>query len=89
MFKQWQRDKREDILGYRNRRYRSTITGNLAPPHHTPWMEAMDDSLEAFLHESRELEEQPGPEQAARGRVETPVASRRSTGSRVREVESA
>src|SRR5690554_7034317 len=31
MFKQWQRDKQEDILGYRDRRYRSTITGTLAP----------------------------------------------------------
>ncbi len=59
MFKQWQRDKREDILGYRNRSYRSTITGTLAPPHHTRWMEAMDDSLQAFLDEPRALEEQP------------------------------
>jgi trimethylamine monooxygenase len=28
------------------------LTGTLAPPHHTPWMEAMDDSLEAFLADS-------------------------------------
>lgn len=49
LFKEWLRHKQEDILGYRNRSYRSTVTGTLSPPHHTPWMEAMDDSLEAFL----------------------------------------
>src|SRR5690606_15494914 len=49
MFKEWLRDKQAGILDYRNRSYRSAITGTLAPPHHTPWMEAMDDSLEAFL----------------------------------------
>ena len=49
LFKEWKRDKKHDILGYRDRRYRSTLTGTLAPPHHTPWMKAMDDSLPAFL----------------------------------------
>ena len=49
LFKEWKRDKQADILGYRNKSYRSTLTGTLAPDHHTPWMEAMDDSLEAFL----------------------------------------
>lgn len=49
LFKEWLRHKQEDILGYRNRSYRSIVTGTLSPPHHTPWMEAMDDSLEAFL----------------------------------------
>lgn len=50
LFKQWQRDKKEDILGYRNKSYRSVLTGTVAPPHHTPWMQAMDDSLEDFLY---------------------------------------
>lgn len=51
LFKQWQRDKRADILGYRNKSYRSVLTGTMSPAHHTPWMEAMDDSLEAFINE--------------------------------------
>jgi trimethylamine monooxygenase len=51
LFKEWQRDKKADILGYRNKSYRSTLTGTLSPAHHTPWMEAMDDSLEAFMSE--------------------------------------
>jgi trimethylamine monooxygenase len=50
LFKEWLRDKEADILGYRNKSYRSTLTGTQAPPHHTPWMEAMDDSMEAFLN---------------------------------------
>ena len=55
-FKAWEHDKEADILGYRNKSYRSTITGTQAPKHHTPWMEAMDDSLAAFLHGEPEPE---------------------------------
>jgi trimethylamine monooxygenase len=25
------------------------MTGNKAPPHHTSWKEALDDSLESYL----------------------------------------
>ncbi|HAA44061.1 MAG: hypothetical protein XD36_2664 [Halomonas sp. 54_146] len=57
LFKQWEHDKEADILGYRNKRYRSTLTGTLAPAHHTPWMQAMDDSLETFLSKKPESEE--------------------------------
>ena len=53
IFKEWERHKEADILGYRNKSYRSTLTGTLAPAHHTPWMSAMDDSLEAFLQEEQ------------------------------------
>ncbi len=56
IFKEWEHDKEADILGYRNKSYRSTLTGTLAPKHHTPWMDAKDDSLEAFLEQ-----EQPEP----------------------------
>jgi trimethylamine monooxygenase len=49
LFKEWEHHKVESILGYRNRSYPSVITGNMSPAHHTPWMEATDDSLEAFL----------------------------------------
>lgn len=49
MFKQWLRDKEEDILGYRDRCFTSVVTGTKAVPHHTPWMKVMDDSLEAYL----------------------------------------
>ena len=41
--------KAENILTYRERSFPSVLTGNVAPVHHTPWMKALDDSLEAFL----------------------------------------
>ncbi|MCE6078460.1 SidA/IucD/PvdA family monooxygenase [Agrobacterium vitis] len=49
LFKEWEHHKVEGILTYRNRSYPSVLTGDMAPAHHTPWMEALDDSLEAFL----------------------------------------
>jgi trimethylamine monooxygenase len=48
-FMTWEHDKAADIMGYRNKSYRSLMTGNQQPAHHTPWLEAMDDSLEAFM----------------------------------------
>ncbi|WP_020680785.1 NAD(P)-binding domain-containing protein [Marinobacterium rhizophilum] len=48
-FLAWEHHKHEDIMGFRNHSYRSLMTGTLAPPHHTPWLEALDDSLEAYL----------------------------------------
>lgn len=42
-------DKYENIMGYRDKCHRSLITGTLATPHHTPWLDALDDSLEAYL----------------------------------------
>lgn len=49
LFKAWKHDKHEGILTYRDRSYISVLTGKQAPPHHTPWMKALDDTLEAFL----------------------------------------
>ncbi|GAA1821682.1 NAD(P)/FAD-dependent oxidoreductase [Nesterenkonia flava] len=50
-FLAWKQDKKENILTYRDRCYRSVMTGTLAAPHHTPWMEAFDDSVEEYLRE--------------------------------------
>ena len=71
LFKEWKRDKEKDILGYRNKSYRSTMTGTIAPPHHTPWMEAMDDSLEAFLADGPEsvAPDQDGAQRTDEGRA--------------------
>lgn len=49
MFKDWEHDKEHDITGYRDKAFRSPCTGTQAPVHHTPWIEAMDDSMAAFL----------------------------------------
>ena len=48
-FLEWEHHKHEDIMGFRNNAYRSLITGNMQAEHHTPWLEAMDDSMEVYL----------------------------------------
>lgn len=50
LFKDWMRHKSEDILGYRDQTHKSVITGTMAAPHHTRWINAMDDSLERYLN---------------------------------------
>ncbi|MGX0976314.1 trimethylamine monooxygenase [Roseovarius sp. MBR-51] len=48
-FKEWKGHKKKDIMGFRNNAYKSVITGTMAPMHHTPWKDALDDSLEVYL----------------------------------------
>jgi len=48
-FYEWKKHKAEDIMAFRNHSYRSVITGTMAPKHHTPWKDALDDSMEAYL----------------------------------------
>jgi trimethylamine monooxygenase len=48
-FFEWKKHKKKNIMEFRNNSYRSVITGTMAPPHHTPWKDALDDSLEAYL----------------------------------------
>jgi len=58
MFKSWLRDKEVNILNYRDQIYTSVMDGTPAMPHHTPWMDEMDDSFERYLNE--EVEEAEG-----------------------------
>lgn len=48
-FLEWKHHKADDIMAFRDHSYRSVITGTMAPPHHTPWKDALDDSMEAYL----------------------------------------
>ncbi len=48
-FMEWKKHKAKDIMDFRNNSYTSVITGTLAPVHHTPWKDALDDSMEAYL----------------------------------------
>lgn len=48
-FFQWKKHKKKGIMEFRNHGYVSPMTGTTAPPHHTPWKDAMDDSLESYL----------------------------------------
>src|SRR5690606_27965131 len=42
-------DKEESIMGFRNKAYRSTITGTMAAQLPRPWLDIKDDSLEGFM----------------------------------------
>ena len=48
-FYQWKKHKKENIMTFRDHGYKSALTGTIAPPHHTPWKDALDDSLESYL----------------------------------------
>ncbi|MFC4138368.1 MULTISPECIES: NAD(P)/FAD-dependent oxidoreductase [unclassified Microbacterium] len=49
IFLEWKHDKKADIMGYRDRAYRSVMTGTMAVEHHTPWLQELDDSLPRYL----------------------------------------
>lgn len=48
-FKEWKGHKKQNIMTFRDNSYKSVITGTMAPKHHTPWKDALDDSLEVYL----------------------------------------
>jgi trimethylamine monooxygenase len=48
-FMEWEHHKAENIMGFRDNAYRSLMTGTMSPKHHTPWLEELDDSMEAYL----------------------------------------
>ncbi len=48
-FYQWKKHKKKNIMTFRDNGYVSPMTGTQAPPHHTVWKDAMDDSLESYL----------------------------------------
>ncbi len=48
-FFEWKKHKKKGIMTFRNNGYVSPMTGTQAPPHHTPWKDALDDSLETYL----------------------------------------
>ena len=49
VFKEWKGHKKQDIMTFRDNSYKSVITGSMAPIHHTPWKDAMDDTIESYL----------------------------------------
>lgn len=56
MFKSWLNDKKVNILNYRDQVYTSVMDGTKAVPHHTTWMEEMDDSLDRYLQQEDVME---------------------------------
>ncbi|MEM1299631.1 MAG: NAD(P)/FAD-dependent oxidoreductase, partial [Pseudomonadota bacterium] len=48
-FYEWKKHKKKNIMTFRDNGYTSPMTGTKAPAHHTPWKDALDDSLESYL----------------------------------------
>ena len=49
VFKESKGHKKKNIMTFRDNSYKSVITGSMAPIHHTPWKDAMDDTIESYL----------------------------------------
>jgi trimethylamine monooxygenase len=48
-FFEWKDHKKKGIMTFRDNAYKSVITGTMAPVHHTPWKDALEDSMESYL----------------------------------------
>lgn len=48
-FFDWKDHKKKGIMTFRDNAYKSVITGTMAPVHHTPWKDALEDSMESYL----------------------------------------
>ncbi len=48
-FNAWKKHKVKNIMTFRDNAYRSVMTGTMAPLHHTPWKDALEDSMESYL----------------------------------------
>ncbi len=48
-FFEWKKHKKAGIMTFRDHGYKSALTGTQAPAHHTPWKDALDDSLDVYL----------------------------------------
>jgi trimethylamine monooxygenase len=46
---EWKMHKDGDIMGFRDQVFRSVVTGNMGRQYHTPWLTALDDSLESYV----------------------------------------
>ncbi|KAA8735256.1 NAD(P)/FAD-dependent oxidoreductase [Acinetobacter qingfengensis] len=51
IFMEWKKHKKQNIMTFRDHIYTSVITGTKAALHHTCWLDALDDSLEAYLQD--------------------------------------
>tara|TARA_Y100000389_G_scaffold197470_1_gene232143 strand:- start:639 stop:1979 length:1341 start_codon:yes stop_codon:yes gene_type:complete len=48
-FLDWKNNKKDNIMTFRDKSHKSLMTGTQSPSHHTPWLKALDDSLESYL----------------------------------------
>lgn len=53
-FLAWEHSKHEDIMAFRDKPHTSVMDGTVAAVHHTPWLQALDDSKECYLGTKKE-----------------------------------
>ena len=41
-------------MTFRDKTHTSLMTGSKAPPHHTPWLTAFDDTAESYVAKNKE-----------------------------------
>jgi trimethylamine monooxygenase len=58
-WKEWEHDKDESIVGYRNKSFVSPVTNSPAPAMATPWLKKMDDSMQSFMTDIASAQTQP------------------------------
>src|SRR5699024_11712799 len=71
IFLAWKEDKVKNVLTYRDKNHRSVMTGTMATTHHTPWMQALDDSLERYLSTPEETRSAPASSASASANTDT------------------
>lgn len=52
-FLEWEHNKHENIMTFRDKSHKSVMDGTVAPVHEAPWLTAMDDSIECFVPNKR------------------------------------
>ena len=62
-FFDWEDTKHDNIMTFRDVAYKSLMTNTMAPVHHTPWMQAMDDSMEMYLQNKSPADEDGGDDE--------------------------
>ena len=48
-FFEWKKNKKKNIMTFRDQSHKSVMTGTMAPIHHTKWEHALDDTMESYL----------------------------------------
>jgi len=52
-FMDWEHNKHENIMTFRDHSHKSVMDGTVAPVHHTPWLTAFDDSVPCFVQDNQ------------------------------------
>merc|ERR1711957_335906 len=48
-FMEWEHNKHENIMTFRDKSHRSLMTGNMSPVHHTQWLKGYDDTIASYV----------------------------------------